>query len=99
MFLPEELTERIAKMPPYAGNSKVHRTTHGEDHVFQQHGARLIAGVEMLTRSGKDSEGFVASITLAVDLEPTPARGGDRRRQRTFRARGVAPIPAAWGWL
>jgi protocatechuate 3,4-dioxygenase beta subunit len=77
IFLPEELTERIAKMPPYVGNSKVHRTTQTEDHVFQQqHGAGLIASIERPLKSGKDSDGFVASITMAVDPEATPARVG-----------------------
>ena len=77
IFLPEELTERIAKMPPYVGNSKVHRTTQAEDHVFQQqHGAGLIASIERPLKSGKDSDGFMASITMAVDPEATPARVG-----------------------
>lgn len=77
IFLPEELTERIAKLPPYVGNSNVHRTTQAEDHVFQdQHGAGLIAGVERLVKNGKDSDRFVASITMAVDPEATPARVG-----------------------
>ena len=86
MFLPEELTERIAKMSPYVGNSKVHRTTQAEDHVFQeQHGSGLIAGVERLAKNGQDSDGFVASITLAVDPDATPAQvgfGGGRGPRR-----------------
>lgn len=77
IFLPEELTERIAKMSPYVGNSKVHRTTHPEDHVFQeQHGAGVIANVERRVTNGKDSDGFVASIRLAVDPDATPAPVG-----------------------
>ena len=59
IFLPEELTERITKMPPYVGNSNVHTTTQADDHVFQdQHGAGLIAGVERLVKNGKDSDGL-----------------------------------------
>ena len=77
IFLPEEVTERVAKMSPYAGNSKVHRTTQAEDHVFQQqHGAGMIAGLERIVSNGKDSDGFAASLTLAVDPDAIPALVG-----------------------
>jgi hypothetical protein len=85
IFFPEELTERIAKMSPYMGNSKVHRTTHAEDHVFQQqHGAGLIAAMDRLVKSGNDSDGFVASITLAVDPDASPAPVGPGGRRGPF---------------
>ena len=77
IFLPEEVTERIAKLSPYAENSRVHRTTQAEDHVFQeQHGAEQIAGLERLMKHGRDSDGFLASIALAVDPDATPALVG-----------------------
>ena len=64
-------------MSPYVGNSRVHRTAQAEDHVFQeQHGAGLIAGMERMVKNGQDSDGFVASITLAVDPEAAPAPVG-----------------------
>jgi hypothetical protein len=62
--LPEELTERIAKMPPHVGNSKVHRITHAEDHVFwEQQGAASLPGDERLAKNGTDSDGLIALVT------------------------------------
>jgi hypothetical protein len=74
LFFPEEITDRIAKMPPYANHHDLHLTTQAEDHVFQeQHGA---AGMMTITRleQRSDAAGLVAMVTLAVDPEATPAR-------------------------
>src|SRR5579862_6572469 len=39
-FLPEDITEQIAKLEPYVKHTNVHRITHEEDHVFgDQHGS------------------------------------------------------------
>ncbi len=71
MFFPEDLTERIAKLEPYAKRLGVHRTTQTEDHVFQhQHGAEQMARIERLGKS--DADGFLASVTVAVDPEASP---------------------------
>jgi protocatechuate 3,4-dioxygenase beta subunit len=76
LFFPEDVTERIAKMQPYAANTEVHRTTQAEDHVYQdEHGA---PGMVTLARIDPRSEagGFIATVTLAVDPEATPAPVG-----------------------
>jgi protocatechuate 3,4-dioxygenase beta subunit len=85
IFLPEELTERIAKMSPYVGNSKVHRTTQAEDHVFQeQHGDGLIADVDRLANNGNEFR-WVRGVDHAGRGSGSDARaGGHRRRQRAF---------------
>jgi protocatechuate 3,4-dioxygenase beta subunit len=79
MFFPEDLTERIAKREPYATRLGVHRTTQSEDNVFRnQHGAEQMAGIERLGKA--DADGFIASVTVAVDPEasPRPVGGGGR---------------------
>jgi protocatechuate 3,4-dioxygenase beta subunit len=82
LFFPEELTERIAKLQPYATHADIHRTTQDEDHVFEEeHGA---SGMLTLSRieAKSDSAGFIAKVTLAVDPEATPSpvgMGGGRR--------------------
>jgi protocatechuate 3,4-dioxygenase beta subunit len=75
LFLPEDLTERIARLDPYAKRQGVYRTTQEEDGVFNsQHGAE---GMLKMERLGKmDSDGFRAAITLAIDPEATPAPVG-----------------------
>jgi protocatechuate 3,4-dioxygenase beta subunit len=70
-FFPEDLTEQVAKMEPYAKRLNVHRTTQTEDHVFQeQHGSEQMVRIERLGKS--NAEGFLATVTLAVDPEATP---------------------------
>jgi protocatechuate 3,4-dioxygenase beta subunit len=79
MFFPEDLTERIAKREPYATRLGVHRTTQSEDNVFRnQHGAEQMSSIERLGKS--DADGFIASVTVAVDPEasPRPVGGGGR---------------------
>lgn len=80
-FFPEDLTERIARIAPYATRSEVHRTTQGEDGVFSsQHGAECLLKMERLGKT--DDAGFHASVTLAVDPEATPATIGPGGRGR-----------------
>jgi len=83
-FFPEDLTERIARLEPYAKRLAVHRTTQAEDQIFTgQHGADGMLSIERLGRS--DSDGFRATIKLAVDPDATPApvgMGGGRGRGR-----------------
>jgi protocatechuate 3,4-dioxygenase beta subunit len=38
LFLPEDITEQIAKMDPYVKHSNVHRTLHSEDNIFRRQG-------------------------------------------------------------
>jgi len=78
LFFPEDITERIAKLQPYAKHSDLHLTTQAEDHVFQdEHGAPgLVTLARIQPRS--DSAGFIATVTVAVDPEATPAPVGMR---------------------
>jgi len=78
LFFPEDITERIAKLQPYAKHSDLHRTTQAEDMVFQdEHGA---PGLMTLNRiqPRSDAAGFIATVTLAVDPDATPAPVGMR---------------------
>jgi protocatechuate 3,4-dioxygenase beta subunit len=72
LFLPEDITEQIAKMDPYVGHSNVHRTLHSEDNIFrQQGGAQSMLNLERLQK-GTNAGGFVADVVLAVHPEATP---------------------------
>ena len=76
LFFPEDITDRIAKLKPYANHRDVHLTTHSEDMIFEdQHGA---SGLVTLSRVEPRSEagGLIATVTLAVDPEATPAPVG-----------------------
>jgi protocatechuate 3,4-dioxygenase beta subunit len=76
LFFPEEITEDIAKLQPYAKRLGVHRTTQREDGIFNgQHGARSMLTLNRLTGSS-NAAGFVATATLAVDPHATPAPVG-----------------------
>jgi protocatechuate 3,4-dioxygenase beta subunit len=78
-FFPEDLTERIAKLEPYAKRLNVHRTTQAEDQIFTgQQGAEQMLKIERLGKT--DAEGFLATVTVAVDPEATPAPVGMRGR-------------------
>jgi protocatechuate 3,4-dioxygenase beta subunit len=73
LFLPEDVTEQIAKMDPYLSHSNVHRTLHSEDNIFrQQGGAQTMMHLERLQK-GSNAGGFVADVVLAVNPEATPA--------------------------
>jgi protocatechuate 3,4-dioxygenase beta subunit len=82
VFFPEDLTEKIAKLEPYAKRLSVHRTTQDEDQIFRsQHGVQSIAAME------KWQDGYGATITMAIDPEATPAPvgiGGRGGRGRPF---------------
>jgi protocatechuate 3,4-dioxygenase beta subunit len=72
LFLPEDITEQIAKMDPYVKHSNVHRTLHSEDNIFRrQGGAQSMLTLERLQKSS-NAAGFVADVVLAVDPEATP---------------------------
>jgi protocatechuate 3,4-dioxygenase beta subunit len=84
LFFPEDLTERIAKLEPYSKRLGIHRTTQAEDQVFtEQHGSGVMLAMERVGKRS-DAEGFVATITLAVDPSASPAPvgvgGGGRGR-------------------
>jgi protocatechuate 3,4-dioxygenase beta subunit len=75
LFFPEDLTERIARIEPYAKRQGVYRTTQAEDGIFNsQHGAEGMLKMEKLGKS--DSDGFRAAITLAIDPKATPSPVG-----------------------
>jgi len=72
LFFPEDLTERIAGMQPYAKRLSIHRTTQQEDGVFRsQHGSSSMVQIERIGNSAAP-DGFLATVTLAVDPELTP---------------------------
>jgi protocatechuate 3,4-dioxygenase beta subunit len=73
LFFPEEITADVAKLEPYVKHSSVHRTLHSEDGIFRsQSGAQSMVKLERLTR-GSNAGGFLATVTLAVDPDATPA--------------------------
>ncbi len=81
LFFPEDLTERIAKLEPYAKRLEIHRTTQAEDDIFtSQYGAESMLTMERLGKT--DTEGFRATVTLAIDPEATPAPVGRTGRLR-----------------
>jgi protocatechuate 3,4-dioxygenase beta subunit len=76
LFFPEDITQDIAKLEPYAKRLGVYRTTQAEDGVFNgQHGAACMLGITRL-KSGSNADGFLATVTLAIALEATPAPVG-----------------------
>jgi hypothetical protein len=76
LFFPEDLTQEIAKMEPYAKRLGIHRTTQAEDGVFNdQHGASVMLAMTRL-KSGSNAAGFLATVTLAIDPDATPAPVG-----------------------
>jgi protocatechuate 3,4-dioxygenase beta subunit len=88
LFFPEDVTERVAKIQPYATRLSVHRTSQAEDGIFKsQHGAASMAEMERLGKT--DADGFRAVITVAVDPEATPAP------VRGFGGPGRGPRPGA----
>jgi hypothetical protein len=72
IFLPEDITEQIARMEPYSKHDTVHRTLHSEDHVFQQQGgAHSIASLERL-QNRSNTDGFAARIAVAINPDAMP---------------------------
>ena len=73
LFFPEEITAIVAKLAPYATRLGVHRTLQNQDGIFgRQHGDASVLDLERLQK-GSDAGGFLATVTLAVDPEATPA--------------------------
>ncbi len=73
LFFPEEVTQDVLKMEPYAKRLAVHRTLQSEDGIFKsQHGGDSMLSLSRLT-PGSNAEGFLATATLAVDPAATPA--------------------------
>ena len=73
LFLPEDVTEEVAKLEPYSRRLTVHRTLQSEDGVFNgQHGGASMASLARLS-SRASTDGFVATVTLAIDPEAIPA--------------------------
>lgn len=87
LFFPEDGTADVAKLEPYAKRLNVHRTLQSEDNIFRtQHGSESMVSLTRLQK-GSNADGFLATVTLAVDPEATPApvRGGwDRPPGRSF---------------
>jgi protocatechuate 3,4-dioxygenase beta subunit len=80
LFFPEDVTESIAKLEPYAQHAGVPRTMQKQDGIFRsQHGADSILKLEKAS-GGSASAGFLATVVLAVDPEstPRPVGGGGR---------------------
>jgi protocatechuate 3,4-dioxygenase beta subunit len=76
LFFPEDITQDIAKLEPYAKRLSIHRTTQAEDGVFNgQHGAACMLSMARL-KSGSNADGFLATVTLAIDPEAIPAPVG-----------------------
>jgi protocatechuate 3,4-dioxygenase beta subunit len=76
LFFPEDVTEEVARLQPYAKRLGVHRTTQDEDGIFRgQHVSSTIVNLERLQKGTNDG-GFLATIALAVDPEATPAPVG-----------------------
>jgi len=74
LFLPEDLTEQIAKMEPYSKHSNVHRTLHSEDNIFMRQGGKQSMMTLDRLQKGSNAGGFLADIVVAVDPDATPAR-------------------------
>lgn len=73
LFFPEDVTAEIAKLDPYVKHSSVHRTLHSEDGIFQsQGGSKSMVKLERQV-PGSNEGGFIATVTLAVNPEATPA--------------------------
>jgi protocatechuate 3,4-dioxygenase beta subunit len=76
LFLPEDASAEVARLQPYAQRLNVHRTLQPEDVVFtRQHGAASLVSLDRVSRRSKE-DGFVATVTLAINPEATPAPVG-----------------------
>ena len=82
LFFPEDVTEQVARTEPYAQRLGVHRTLQSEDGIFRsQHGGASIVNLAR-TGSRTNPDGYVATVTLAVDPDATPAPIGGRGGRR-----------------
>ena len=76
LFFPEDITGEVARLEPYEKRLRVHRTLQSEDHVFNdEHGSTSMLSLSRLTK-GTNADGFVGTVTLAVDPDATPATVG-----------------------
>jgi protocatechuate 3,4-dioxygenase beta subunit len=81
LFFPEDVTRFVEATHPYAGH-KVRRTTLDDDMVFNgQGGAGSLAKLTPVTAT-QLSDGYVATLTVAVDPEATPKLVGFGRPGR-----------------
>ncbi len=72
IFFPEEITKGVVALEPYSQH-EIQRTTLAEDRVFNtEHGSQSVAGLTAL-KEGSPLSGYVASLTLGVDPDVTPA--------------------------
>jgi protocatechuate 3,4-dioxygenase beta subunit len=72
LFFPEDVTADVAKLEPYAKRLNVHRTKQSEDNIFEtEHGSESMVTLTRL-KKGSNADGFLATVTLAVDPEATP---------------------------
>jgi protocatechuate 3,4-dioxygenase beta subunit len=77
VFFPEDIAAELMRHEPYARH-QIHRTTQGEDDVFQsQHGDASIATLQLLDSKNPEF-GYTAEMVVAVDPTRTPAPA-DRR--------------------
>jgi protocatechuate 3,4-dioxygenase beta subunit len=75
LFFPEDVSRFVEATHPYSGH-KVHRTTLEDDMVFSgQSGAGSVAKLTPVT-STKLSDGYVATLVVAVDPDATPKMVG-----------------------
>jgi len=76
LFFPEDVTEQVSRLAPYAKRLSVHRTLQSEDNIFKtQQGSASMVSLTRLEK-GSDAGGFLATVTLAVDPEAVPAPVG-----------------------
>jgi protocatechuate 3,4-dioxygenase beta subunit len=84
LFFPEDISRFVEATHPYSAH-KIHRTTLDEDMVFNgEDGTGSVAKLTQVT-STQLSDGYVATLTVAVDPEATPkvvGFGGQPPRSR-----------------
>src|SRR5260370_11533705 len=81
LFFPEDVTDQVAKLEPYAKRLSIHRTLQGEDGIFNaQHGSTSIVNLTGVSVTNVDW--FIATATLAVDPEAMPSTVGGPGGQR-----------------
>jgi protocatechuate 3,4-dioxygenase beta subunit len=72
LFFPEDITAEVAHLQPYARRLDVHRTLQTEDGIFNgQHGSSSMVNLSRLS-SGSETDGYLATVTLAIDPNATP---------------------------
>jgi protocatechuate 3,4-dioxygenase beta subunit len=85
LFFPDDLTDSVAKLKPYAGHT-VERTRQNEDDVFlSQHGADFILSPIKINTKNLES-GLLATVVVGVDPNAEPKEtglGGPFRPSRT----------------